>query len=101
MTGDFFLSKIGVMKKRSIKNIRKKIDSIDRKTVKLLLQRMELSKRISDQKKEITDSKREEIIFKNITEQSEGKLTEKFLKNIFSLIIEESKNIQKKKNKQN
>jgi len=88
------------MKKRSIKNIRKKIDSIDRKTVKLLLRRMELSKRISDQKKEITDSKREEIVFKNITEQSKGKLTEKFLKNIFSLIIEESKKIQQKKKEQ-
>jgi len=67
------------MEQKEIKQLRKKIDSSDRKTVKLLLRRMELSKRISDQKKEITDSEREAVVFKNITNQSKGKLTEKFL----------------------
>lgn len=88
------------MKIKGIENIRSKIDSIDRKIIKLLVSRMEFSKKISTRKKEITDSEREAIVLRNIEEESKGRLPQKFLKKIFSLIIEESKKIQHNKKDQ-
>lgn len=94
------MTKIRVMEQKHIKRIREKIDSIDRKIVKLLIRRMALSRKISAQKKEITDNTREESVISNAEKEAGGKLGQNFLKNIFSLIIDESKKVQREKKDQ-
>ena len=78
-------------------NYRKKIDVIDRNIVKLLLLRLKLVKQIASYKRRnrirVMDKKRELQVIKNITTHS--KLHQKFMINIFKIIMNYSKKIQK------
>ena len=81
----------------SLQKLRKKIDSIDRKIVDLLLNRFELAKNIGKYKKSrkiiIEDKKRELRIIENV-QKSSGKNKE-IISQIFKKIIDYSKKLQK------
>jgi chorismate mutase len=81
----------------TIINLRKEIDTIDGKMIKLLEKRFEKSREIGKIKREngfeIEDRQREkEIVEKRI---SSSKLSREFIINLFDLIFKESKIIQK------
>ena len=81
----------------NLQKLRKKIDSIDRKIVSLLLNRFELAKNIGKYKKsnkiKISDKKRELKIMDNV-KKSSGKNRE-IISQIFKKIIDYSKKLQK------
>jgi len=76
---------------------RKKIDLIDHQLIKLLSKRLESVKKIGEYKKKnkikIINKKRENEILKDRIKNS--KLSKKFIKKLFSLIIIESRKTQK------
>ena len=81
----------------TIINLRKEIDTIDGKMIKLLEKRFEKIREIGKIKREngfeIEDRQREkEIVEKRI---SSSKLSREFIINLFDLIFKESKIIQK------
>lgn len=78
----------------NLENIRKQIDIIDNKIIKLLSDRMELCLATKKFKKTLQDKNRETEILKKIEQNSKGLLDIKFSMKIFKSIIEESKRIQ-------
>lgn len=77
-----------------IEELREKIDQIDREIVKSLIKRMELSKSISKRKEKVTDKSREMKVIINALNTSGEKLDAAFLRELFELIIRESKRVQ-------
>lgn len=77
-----------------IEELREKIDQIDREIVKSLIKRMELSKSISKRKEKVTDKSREMKVIINALNTSEEHLDPAFLRELFELIIRESKRVQ-------
>lgn len=77
---------------------RKKINGIDKNMVKLLLARFDFARKIANCKKEnkrkITDKKRESQVIKNIKNYSTKK-HQKFIINIYKKIINYSKKLQR------
>jgi prephenate dehydratase/chorismate mutase/prephenate dehydratase len=79
-----------------LESIRKNIDILDGKIIKLLNDRMEkaiLSKKF---KKEVLDSSREEKIYNKIKDNAQTLLDGDFLLELYKSIITESKNLQSK-----
>jgi len=79
----------------NLEDIRKQIDILDGKLMKLLTERMEqaiLAKRF---KKEIEDKSREQQILDKIRESAETLLDGDFLVQLYQRIIQESKSLQK------
>lgn len=79
----------------NLEDIRKQIDILDGKLMKLLTERMEqaiLAKRF---KKEIEDKSREQQILDKIRESAEPLLDGDFLVQLYQRIIQESKSLQK------
>ena len=79
---------------------RKKIEEINLKILKLVSERNKISKKIGDYKKKnkipITNKRIEKKIFSEIYKKAEKLgLNKKYVKNIFNLIIKESKRLQK------
>ena len=78
---------------------RKEIDNIDRKMIKLIEKRFEISREIGKIKREngfeVEDKKRENDIIENII--SNSKFSREFIVNLFDLIFKESKSVQEKK----
>ncbi|MBI4066776.1 chorismate mutase [Candidatus Gottesmanbacteria bacterium] len=76
--------------------LRKKIDAIDRKIIRLLEQRLDLARNIGKIKRmskiSIVDNDREEFIKKRINKLSPNNQS---VKNIFETILKESKSLQK------
>lgn len=72
--------------------LRKKIDVIDHKILKLINQRAELVKKIGKIKKEINEPlfspSREEDIIKRIVSENKGVLSSEMVRKIFQQIIE-------------
>ncbi|MEM4348669.1 MAG: prephenate dehydratase domain-containing protein, partial [Candidatus Anstonellaceae archaeon] len=78
----------------NLENIRKKIDKIDGKIVKLLSSRMELALLTTKFKGSILDKQREKELLDNAKKASAGLLKPQFIEKIFFDILEESKNLQ-------
>lgn len=84
----------------NLEEIRKKIDSIDESILKLLAERLNLSRDIGWYKKEnnlqIRDEKRESELVKDRYEKFRelGFDDEKFVKELFNLMMEKSRQVQ-------
>lgn len=74
--------------------IRKNIDKIDNKIVKLLDQRMELTLRTTRFKKKIQDKNREKEIIDNAAKMPVRFMSKDFIKNFFISIMAESRQLQ-------
>ncbi|MBU4485479.1 MAG: chorismate mutase [Candidatus Delongbacteria bacterium] len=77
-----------------LSEIRKKIDVLDIKIVKLLKERLRLVLSTQDKKEKIEDMKREEEILDMIKNLSENEDEEFFLKTIYRNLFSEGKRIQ-------
>ncbi|HLD36687.1 MAG TPA: prephenate dehydratase [Planctomycetota bacterium] len=80
--------------KIDVNEVRKKVDLIDFRIVKLLNERMEYVMRIKRLKEGITDQKREQIVMGNVQKHSQGLVKPGFAEKLFNEIISESKRIQ-------
>lgn len=92
------------MRKQTIAQLRKKIDSIDTKLISLLAGRHAISREISHLKQQnnepITQKQRErELTALHEKTAATHDINPHFIKKLFSLIIRESKEIQKKDSK--
>jgi len=79
---------------KTIPEMREEIDRIDEEIVKLLIRRMEISKQIGKSKEQVTDKSREMQVILNALNTSEEKIDPVFLREIYELIITESKRLQ-------
>lgn len=79
---------------KTIIELRKEIDKIDKEIVNLIIRRMEVSKTIGKSKEKITDKSREMTVIINALNTSEEKLEANFLRELFELVIAESKRVQ-------
>jgi len=78
----------------SLKDIRKEIDLLDSKILKLLSDRMGLALMAKKHKSQIEDKKREKELLHRITKKSTGLIHPEFIEKVYSDIIEESKKLQ-------
>ena len=82
-----------------IRALRKAIDEIDEKILDLINERLLLAARIGRFKKQcgtqVTDSRREKEIMRRLLEKNNGPLRDDGLRNIFSAIISEGRNVQR------
>ena len=85
------------MKDEDFDGIRKKIDRIDWEIVQLLNQRMEISVRSRNLKDNILDPIREREVVDNVRKYSRRLVRPEFSESIYRQIMEESRNIQKKR----
>ena len=85
---------------KRILQLRKELDTIDKRILILLEKRMDVIRRVGQIKSEldipIEDIKREKEIIKKLTDHSHKKLSEKQLLRIFQAVFQSSKNEQKK-----
>lgn len=85
------------MEDKVIEFNRHKIDSIDRRIVELLAQRLKCAENIGAAKKQqglpINDQKREEAIISRLSRQSD--LNPDFIEKLYKIIFQESKKRQK------
>ena len=79
---------------KTIKELREEIDQIDKEIVELLIKRMSISKDIGSKKEEIKDKSREMKVILNVLNNSGEKMDPVFLREIYELIIAESRRIQ-------
>ncbi|MGC8595784.1 MAG: chorismate mutase [Candidatus Kryptoniota bacterium] len=81
-----------------LKSLRKKIDRIDRKIVKLLNMRAKFAHRIGEIKgqlqMEIYLPQREEEVLRNVSQENSGPMTDESIISIFKKIIEETRKIE-------
>tara|TARA_B100000700_G_scaffold331474_1_gene464640 strand:+ start:1126 stop:1425 length:300 start_codon:yes stop_codon:yes gene_type:complete len=89
-----------MMKNNRISSYRKKIDRLDDQLVDIIVERFALTLQIGELKKKnnlrITDTSREEEILNRITERINSRLNPNEIKEIFHLIFQISKKLQKK-----
>ena len=79
---------------KTIIELRKEIDRIDKDIVLLLIERMDISRDIGGSKEKITDKSREMQVILNALNTSGEKLDATFLRELYELIIAESKRVQ-------
>ena len=79
---------------KTIIELRKEIDKIDREIVNLIIKRMDVSRTIGKSKEKITDKSREMTVIINALNTSGEKLDPTFLRELYELIIAESKRVQ-------
>jgi chorismate mutase len=83
------------MKKDQLFDLRRKIDSIDKKILRLLEKRVEIAKKIIKTKikrgLEITDRKREKEIIENLKKATKNKILKKYLSQIYKIVFKISK----------
>ncbi len=83
-----------------IQELRREIDSIDRRLIRLLRKRFEVVGRIAGAKKAlgagIEDAEREEDVLANCRSEAEGALDEDFIEKFTALVLEQSKKIQRR-----
>ena len=85
---------------KRILQLRKELDTIDKRILLLLEKRMDVIRRVGQIKSEldipIEDIKREKEIIKKLTDHSHKKLSEKQLLRIFQAVFQSSKSEQNK-----
>ena len=79
----------------SLMQIRKRIDHIDSKILKLLNDRMELVLMAKKFKSQIEDRQREKEVFERIRKNLTGLINAEFIEKIYTEIIKESKEVQR------
>jgi chorismate mutase len=83
------------MRNNKLFGLRKKIDLIDKKILRLLEQRVQIAEKIIKIKIEnglsITDRKRENEIIENLIRQTKNKILKKYLPQIYKIIFKISK----------
>lgn len=79
----------------SLMQIRKRIDHIDSKILKLLNDRMELVLMAKKFKSQIEDRQREKEVFERIRKNLTGLINAEFMEKIYTEIIKESKEVQR------
>ena len=82
-----------------LKDIRKKIDLLDSRILRILNDRMELALMAKKFKVNIEDNEREKEIIKRIRMNSTGLINAEFVEKVYTEIIKESKHLQKKDHK--
>lgn len=87
------------MREKRLSTIRKEIDKIDRKIIELLGKRMEIASKSRMFKEQIFDPEREQEVIENVRRCSHNLLRPDFSEAIYRLILAESRNIQKGKEK--
>ncbi|MEW6026121.1 MAG: prephenate dehydratase [Planctomycetota bacterium] len=80
--------------KIDLNEVRKKVDLIDFRIIKLLNERLEYVMRIRRLKDGVTDEKREQIVMGNVQKHSQGLVSRGFAEKLFNEIISESKRLQ-------
>lgn len=82
-----------------ISECRKEIDAIDEKIISLLEKRIEVSRKTALIKQEygmdIFDRKREQEIIRSISSVAKDKLSSAYIKKIYTVVMETSRQIQK------
>jgi len=85
--------------KDKLAELRKEIDSIDSRLLKLFNERADRAIQIgiikSDEDQEIYDPEREREIIKKMLEQNDGPLDEKAVIGLFQRLIDESRRVEK------
>lgn len=84
------------MKNKNLEKIRKNIDYIDRKIIRLLNERMENALKASKVKKTIEDKDREEQILAKISRSEGNLIDQEFITELYQSLFEESRTLQKK-----
>jgi len=79
---------------KTITELREEIDRIDKEIVDLLIKRMNISRDIGSKKEEIKDKSREMQVILNVLNNSGEKMDSIFLREVYELIIAESRRIQ-------
>jgi chorismate mutase len=83
------------MENKKIKELRKKIDFIDKKILQLLKERKKLAEKIIKIKIrkgiKITDKKREKEIIERLIKQTKDKILKKYIPSIYKIIFKISK----------
>jgi len=79
---------------KTIDELREDIDKIDKEIVKMLIDRMDISRVIGSRKMIITDKNREMKVILNVLNTSKDSVNPVFLRELYELIIAESKRIQ-------
>jgi len=89
---------------RTLAEHRKTIDALDVRLLELLNERTRVVEEIGRVKESarmpIYEPKREEDVFRNVTEHNRGPLTDDALKSIFERIIDEMRTLQRMRRKQ-
>src|SRR5277367_6619467 len=89
---------------RALAESRKAIDAIDLRLLELLNQRTRVVEEIGRAKESlklpIYEPKREDDVFRNVTDHNQGPLTSDAVKSIFERIIDEMRTLQKMRRQQ-
>jgi chorismate mutase/prephenate dehydratase len=80
-----------------LKEVRNRIDSLDRQIIRLLQQRMKLAIKAMKYKDVVCDPSREKSIIRNVLSRKSTLLDSQFKKELYGLIIEKSKQLQESK----
>jgi chorismate mutase len=84
---------------RALESFRVRIDDVDRRIVELLNERTRVVEEIGKVKREarlpIYEPKREDQVFRNVTDSNHGPLTPEALKRVFERIIDEMRTVQR------
>jgi prephenate dehydratase/chorismate mutase len=79
-----------------LKDVRKQIDFLDSKILRILNDRMELALMARKLKTNIEDNEREKTLLDRIRQNSPGLINSEFIEKVYTEIIKESKNLQKR-----
>ncbi|MBN1627153.1 MAG: chorismate mutase [Deltaproteobacteria bacterium] len=79
-----------------LKDVRKNIDFLDSRLLRILNERMELALMARKFKADIEDSDREKTVLERIRQNSPGLINSEFIEKLYTEIIRESKALQKK-----
>jgi chorismate mutase len=89
---------------RVLAESRKTIDALDRQLIELLNQRTRAVEQIGRAKESLAmpiyEPKREEDVFRNVTDHNHGPLTTDAVKSIFERIIDEMRTLQRMRRQQ-
>jgi len=89
------------MSMEELAECRRKIDALDMRLLELLNERTRIVEQIGRIKQHLSlpiyEPKREDDVFRNVTEHNVGPLSSEAVKRVFERIIDEMRNIQKDK----
>lgn len=84
----------------NLKELRNRIDQLDEKVIKLIIERFEIVEQIMSLKSEVEDKNREREILDKIRSLTENTGNQEFYNALYNSIFTESKRIQNKSGKQ-
>lgn len=84
------------MKGKTLNDIRRQIDIIDKRIIELLNKRMEMVLKTRMHKEHIFDPEREQEVLENVRRLSHHLIRPDFSERLYRLILKESRSLQKK-----